>query len=243
MKPVPFLSHLERYRKQKKCGVLVLIDPDKAKPEELKRRILPGVMAYLVGGSVITSGRIEKTIRALRQLTNRPIFLFPGHSIQTAEGADGILLPSLISGRNPDYLIGQHVHAAFAIERSGMEVIPAGYILCGGARVSGTQYITQTLPVPSDKPELVMATALAGIQLGMKVIYLEAGSGQDAPPDKKLVKEVAQRIQVPLIAGGGIRTASGISQLKNAGASAVVIGNILETHPGLLRDFLKAADD
>jgi putative glycerol-1-phosphate prenyltransferase len=237
MNSVNLYDQLRERRLRGDCGLLILIDPDKFSPgpDNWIERTDP--MAFLVGGSVLTIGNVEETIASVRRASSKPIYLFPGSCIQISSKADGILLPSLISGRNPEYLIGQHVQASFAIQRSGMHVFPVGYILCGGTRISSTQYITQSVPLPADKPELVIATALAGIQLGMKAIYLEAGSGQGETVPAELVRVVAEAVDCPILVGGGIRNLQSAQALKAAGATALVIGNILENEPRLIDEF------
>ena len=222
------------------CGFLILIDPDKVSVKNLKRLADSRALGFLVGGSLLTEGNLTETIVEIKKHSKKPVFLFPGHAIQVCTQADGILLPSLISGRNPEYLIGQHVHASLAIDRSGMEVIPTGYILTGGGgNISSTQYITQTLPIPDDKHELVLATALAGIQLGMELIYLEAGSGTDHPLSSSLVKTVSTKIRKPLLVGGGISEINTVRSFKKSGASILIIGNFLEKNIGFIDDLNK----
>ncbi len=221
-------EQLEQRKNRKTCGLLLLIDPDKCSLANLKKMAHSAADGFLIGGSLLTNGSNGTIIHELKKLTEKPVFLFPGHSIQIVPGADGILLPSLISGRNADYLIGQHVHASFAIQQLGLQVIPTGYLLIGEGMASTTQYITQTLPIPSDKPEIVLATAWAGLQLGMQAIYLEGGSGSGRPISPELVQTVSDQIKAPLIVGGGITQINESENLKNSGANMLVIGNALE---------------
>lgn len=232
-------AHFQKLKKTGRCGWLILVDPDKAGPEQLRRIGNASCTSFLVGGSLLENGKIEHTIQGLRKYSKKPVFIFPGHSIQVHSSADGILLPSLISGRNADYLIGQHVHAAPAIARSGMEVISCGYLLCGNAGISGTQYITQTLPIPKEQAGIACATAMAGVQLGMQSIYLEGGSGSGETADPAFVKKICHSVEVPVIVGGGIRTTGQAARLKKAGATLLVTGNILEEDPGMIREFEK----
>lgn len=178
----------------------------------------------------------EQTVKTLKANSKIPVVIFPGNNYQVSNKADAILFLSLISGRNPEYLIGQHVVAAPLIKESGIEVIPTGYILVDGGRISTTSYITQTVPVPNDKPEIAVATALAGQMLGMKLIYLEAGSGAIQTVRREIIAKVKQTLSVPLIVGGGICTAEGAEEICKAGADILVIGNILEKDPTLLME-------
>lgn len=212
-----------------------LIDPDKFDHELLKKISgIKHVDFIFVGGSMVFSQRVPELIKNLKETFNLPVILFPGSVFQVYEEADAILFLSLISGRNPEYLISQQVIAAPLIEQTKLEVIPCGYILVDGGRVSSTAYITQTIPIPADKVDLVAATALAGKFLGHKLIYLEAGSGalRTVPPD--VIREVASRTKLPVIVGGGLRTREAIEESFNAGATCVVLGSVIENNPDFL---------
>jgi putative glycerol-1-phosphate prenyltransferase len=176
----------------------------------------------------------EKVILFLKKNTNVPIVIFPGNNYQVSNSADAILLLSLISGRNAEYLIGQHVIAAPILHESGLEIIPTGYMLIDGGRVSTTSYITQTVPIPHDKIEIALATALAGEQLGLRTIYLEAGSGAEQSISTEMIRALKQTITIPIITGGGIRTPEQADALTEAGVNMIVIGNVLEKKPELL---------
>ena len=178
----------------------------------------------------------EATIEAIKLQCNIPVVIFPGSNYQLSNKADAVLFLSLISGRNPEYLIGQQVMAAPAIKQMGLEAISTGYILVDGGRTSSTSYITQTMPVPHDKIDLAIATAQAGELLGMKLIYLEAGSGAKKPISAEMIAAVKRNISVPLIVGGGIRTSEQAEEICKAGADILVVGNALEETPGLLMD-------
>lgn len=218
----------------------VLIDPDKQTRESLTALLEKisncKVDVILVGGSLLLDNRFEQTLTILRQNTTAPIVLFPGNNYQVSNRADAILLLSLISGRNPEYLIGQHVTAAPLIRESGLEVIPTGYMLIDGGRVSTTSYMTQTVPIPFDKPDIAIATAMAGEMLGLKAIYLEAGSGAHRSISSAMLRAVKNTVSIPIITGGGIRTAEQAEALAEAGASMIVVGNALEKQPELLME-------
>lgn len=221
---------------QAKKQLAVLIDPDKVSDDKLKQLIDSTTLAdyYFVGGSLLSEDSIEKTILTLKKLTNKPILIFPGNGFQISKSADGILLLSLISGRNPELLIGQHVQFASILKNSQLEIIPTGYILVDGGKPTSVSYISNTTPIPNNKPEIAAATALAGTQLGLKCIYLEAGSGAEISVSPQTIKLVKQQINVPLIVGGGIKSKQQLQQAFDAGADIVVIGNALEKDSNLL---------
>ena len=195
---------------------------------------------FFVGGSVITHGSIHQTIQLLKQHTDIPVIIFPGNASQVDKHADALLYLSLISGRNPDLLIGQHIISAPAIKEFGLEVISTGYILIDSGNVTTVQYVSNTKPIPHDGIEIAMSTALAGEYLGMKLIYLEAGSGARRTVSEKMIKEVRNEITVPLIVGGGIRTAEKAKDIYLAGADIVVIGNAIETNANLMTEIAEA---
>jgi phosphoglycerol geranylgeranyltransferase len=189
--------------------VALLIDPDNHTDASLIKTLSVARTAaidfVLVGGSLI-SKPIDRFVEIIKKESTAPVILFPGSLLQLSEKADGILLLSLISGRNPDYLIGNHVLAAHFLKKSGLEIIPTGYILIDGKSVSSVEYISNTRPIPVEKPDIVVATAMAGEMLGHKLIYLEAGSGADRRVSEGLVANVKKNIGIPLMVGGGIRT-------------------------------------
>jgi phosphoglycerol geranylgeranyltransferase len=209
----------------------LLIDPEKLSSAILKKTVEVAsdaqVDIIMVGGS-LTSLPIDETLVAIKSITQIPVVLFPGNLLQMSSKADGILLLSLISGRNPEYLIGNHVLASQFLKKSGLEIIPTGYILIDGHYLSSVEYISNTRPIPSDKADLILATALAGEQLGLKLIYLEAGSGANNRVRKEIVTRVKESITIPLIVGGGLRTPEDIRELYKAGAAGVVVGTAVE---------------
>jgi phosphoglycerol geranylgeranyltransferase len=209
----------------------LLIDPEKQTKEILEKTIekasLSRIDVILVGGS-LTSRPVDDLITAIKSMTSIPVVLFPGNLLQISPKADGILLLSLISGRNPEYLIGNHVLVSQFLKKSQLEIISTGYILVDGASLSSVEYISNTRPIPSDKDEIVVATALAGEQLGHKLIYLEAGSGSNCHVKEETVEKVKDSITIPLIVGGGIRSAEHIRMLYKAGADGVVVGSAIE---------------
>jgi phosphoglycerol geranylgeranyltransferase len=221
-----------------KKQLAIVIDPDKI-DQTLDQIIalsqtLP-VSYFFVGGSILIQDNFEKTILKLKE-TKIPVIIFPGSNYQLSPNADALLMLSLISGRNPDYLIHQQVQASIPIHLSGIQTIPTGYILIDGGVYSSTQYISNTTPIPRDKPEIVAATALAGVQLGMKSIYLEAGSGASIPVSAACITMTKKYCKVPLIIGGGITNAAQAKMALDAGANIIVVGNILEKDPSILTE-------
>ena len=213
----------------------ILIDPDYEKDTRFEKLLgyLNEGMAdiVLVGGSTSESDNIDRVICKIREATQVPILIFPGNVFQLSGRADALILPSLISGRNPDYLIGKHVEAASIIHKSGIPVFSMGYILIEGGSQSATSYITQTTPIPSDQYQLAAQTALAGQLLGMKCIYLESGSGATHPAQSEMIQDVKSVLNIPLIVGGGIREVHDLISAVEAGADMVVVGTIIEQYP------------
>lgn len=223
--------------------LVLLIDPDKYSVHSLIATLYAAeeskVSLLLVGGSLV-SDRIDSTIEIIKKHSAIPVAIFPGSLMQLTNKADAIFLLSLISGRNPDYLIGNHVLAAPFLKKSKLEIIPTGYILIGEGNGSSVEYISNTKPIPSDKYDLVVATALAGEFLGNKLIYLESGSGVNVPAHPDLIKEVKRNISLPLIVGGGISKPEQVYDISKAGADIIVIGNAVENDINVLNLFAKA---
>lgn len=220
----------------------LLIDPDKYTANSLIATIFAaddsGADIILIGGSLV-SDRIDSTVELIKKNTNIPVVLFPGSLMQLSKKADAILLLSLISGRNPDFLIGNHVLAAPYLKKSGLETIPTGYILVGSGN-SSVEYISNTKPIPDDKIDIIVATAIAGELVGNRLIYLESGSGAEKPFNIEVIKEVKRNISVPLIVGGGIKTPMQINEITKAGADVVVVGNAVEHNIQILDSLVKA---
>jgi phosphoglycerol geranylgeranyltransferase len=231
-------------RQQNKKLTAVLIDPDKAEDTHLDHLLQcthhAGVDMLLLGGSLLSENRVDKVAKSIKQRTALPVILFPGHALQLTAAADAILFHSLISGRNPEYLIGQHVQAAPMIRHMNIETISAGYILVDGGQISTTSYITQTIPVPAHKSEIAVATALAGEMLGMKMIYLEAGSGARRTVPEELIRDVVENISIPVWTGGGIDQPEKAYRVAKAGSDVVVFGNIFEKDTTFMKDMIQA---
>lgn len=216
----------------------VLVDPEKAKRDQLLQlaQLAENSNAdfIFVGGSTLITDTMAECVETLKSNCSLPVVLFPGSNKQVHPAADALLLLSLISGRNAEWLINQHVEAAFTLKQSKLEIIPTGYILVDGGRETSVTYVSQTRPIPSDKTDIAAATALAGVQLGLKVIYMDAGSGALKTVPAKMIRAVKREINVPLIIGGGIDTEAKAQRACNAGADVVVVGNALEKDPTLL---------
>ena len=185
----------------------VLIDPDKfGSLETVHLAEAAGVDILLVGGSLLTNGNFSKCIQKIKKSTHIPVLIFPGNNLQISKDADGILLLSLISGRNADLLIGKHVVAAPILRSSKLEIIPTGYMLIESGKQTTALYMSATNPIPGDKDDIAMCTAAAGEMLGLKIIYMDAGSGALKPVSENMIKKVSKEIKIPLIIGGGINT-------------------------------------
>ena len=209
----------------------VLIDPEKFSGENytcLIEKLPEQVTHIFVGGSTGTSAQSEFCVDFIKTKTNLPVVLFPGDKEQITEKADGILLLSLISGRNPEYLIEQHIKAVPKLLNAGLEIIPTGYLLLDGGNQSAVARVSKTKPIQQDEIELIKNTALAGEMLGMQLVYLEAGSGALIPVSEKVITQVKRDLNIPLIVGGGIRNATQLKKAYKAGADLVVIGTAFE---------------
>jgi putative glycerol-1-phosphate prenyltransferase len=221
----------------------LLIDPENYEVDSLKKMISTanesGIDFFMVGGSLL-SDSIDKTIDLIKIHSDIPVILFPGNLLQVSDKANGILLLSLISGRNPDLLIGNHVLAAKMLKKSTLEIIPTGYILINGGQVSSVEYISNTKPIPANKTEIIVSTAIAGQLLGHKTIYLEAGSGAINSPGANVIKHVKENINIPLIVGGGLKSPEDIEQACIAGANMIVVGNVLEKNPAIINSLVNA---
>lgn len=216
----------------------VLIDPDKVNELHMDKICHncneAGVDFFFVGGSLLTNGDLANTVLSIKNRSTIPVVLFPGNHQQVDEHADAILLLSLISGRNPDLLIGQHVLAAQRLKSAEIEIMPTGYLLIDGGNMTTVQYVSGTAPIPVNRPEIAATTALAGEQLGMKLIFAEAGSGAKHPVPAEMIRAIRREINIPLIVGGGIRTPEKAEESYAAGADIVVVGNQFETNPELI---------
>jgi putative glycerol-1-phosphate prenyltransferase len=230
------LETISHNRRKGKKMFTVLVDPDRVRENEClelaDRATAARADYFFVGSSIMTGDGFERCIQLLKR-TGLPVIIFPGNTTQISSKADGILFLSLISGRNPEMLIGRHVQAAPVLKNSSLEIIPTGYMLIDSGSPTSVSYMSGTLPIPRDKDEIAVCTAIAGEMLGLKMIYLDAGSGARFPVSNSMVEAVNKNINVPLIAGGGIRTPEKAAELCQAGADMIVVGNVLEKEPAL----------
>jgi len=239
--PVSVYSGLTTAKKSGRKKFAILIDPDKVRlqafPDIVGEAQRHGVDYFFIGGSLILNDMLDEVLVNIREKSNIPLVLFPGSSYQLSTKADAILFLSLISGRNAELLIGKQVITAPFLKASGLEVMPTGYILVDGGVPTTVSYISNTQPVPADKNEIAYSTALAGELLGLRLIFLDAGSGARNPVSPEMVRMVSGGINIPLIVGGGIRTTEMIRKNLEAGADLIVIGDAIEKNPGLISPF------
>lgn len=225
----------------------VLIDPDKSGNraiEQLARSANDsGVDYFFVGGSLLINNRLDESIRILKDTAGIPVVLFPGNTLQMSWKADAILFLSLISGRNAEMLIGRHVVAAPYLKLSPLEVISTGYMLIESGKPTAVSYMSNSDPIPHDKDDIAMCTAMAGEMLGLKLIFMDAGSGATNPVSADMIRHVKQSISIPLLVGGGIRTPEKAVESAVAGADLLVIGNAFEKDPGLIREITRAVKE
>lgn len=240
-------SIYERFKSDKAKGkknFVVLIDPDDVKTQNIKQIVdiasRAKVDCFLLGGSLIMNDTLDYSISQIKEACNIPVVLFPGNSLQLSYRADAMLFLSLISGRNPDLLIGKHVETASFLYASPLEIISTGYMLIDGGVPTSVSYMSNTYPIPSNKDDIAVCTALAGELIGMKIIYMDAGSGAKTPIPKSMIQAVGERLKIPLIVGGGIRTPEKALENVQAGADVIVVGNAIEKDPALVTDIAAA---
>jgi phosphoglycerol geranylgeranyltransferase len=234
-------------KNQKTKLLAVLLDPDKVVLETIDTLISkinqsPATHIF-IGGSLVLYNNINQLIIKIKKRCGLPIVLFPGNPTQIGDQADAILFLSLLSGRNPDYLIGHQVQAAPILKKTTLEIIPTAYILIESGNKTAVAKVSKTKPIARNQPELAIATAIAGEMLGNKLVYLEAGSGAKFSVPLTTIAAVAQNISIPLIVGGGIKSQSEIQQAYEAGADLVVIGTAFEQNLDFFNDFIKPASN
>src|SRR3954452_4050009 len=231
-------QHFVKDKQLGKKSLAVLIDPDKVdnlKIDQLVTLSIESKVDYLfVGGSLIISNNLDECIQQIKSLCNIPVILFPGSPAQVSKYADALLYLSLVSGRNAELLIGQHVVSAPVVRQSGLEIMPTGYMVIDGGAPTTVSYISNAAPIPADKNEIAMCTAMAGEMLGMKLIYMDAGSGARRAITENMIEKVAKHIEVPLITGGGIGDPEKAYRNCKSGADVIVIGNAIEKNPALI---------
>jgi putative glycerol-1-phosphate prenyltransferase len=222
----------------------ILIDPDKITKSSIQSIVRLAVDAkvdyFFVGGSLVISDNLEECVLAIKKETETPVILFPGSPSQISKRADALLYLSLISGRNPELLIGQHVVSAPFVKKSGLEIISTGYIVIDGGAPTTVSYISNASPIPADKADIALCTAMAGEMLGNKLIYMDAGSGAKKAISEDMIFAVASNISIPLVVGGGIRDAEKAYRNCKAGADVIVVGNAIEKEPSLVSEMAAA---
>lgn len=242
--PQSIYESIVNSKKQGEKLFAVLVDPDKFESTEVIALCeSANVDLILVGGSIITNGNFEQCIQSIKKHTKIPVLIFPGNNLQISKSADGILLLSLISGRNADMLIGSHVLAASKLRSSKLEILSTGYMLIESGKQTAASYMSNTNPIPADKDDIAMATAMAGEMLGMKLLYMDAGSGAINCVSKTMIHKVSSNTTVPLIVGGGINTPEKALAACRSGADIVVVGNAIEKDPTLIQDIANAVHE
>ena len=235
---------LQAAKALKRKKFAVLIDPDKIKTKNIRQIIDLSISSkidyFFIGGSLLVNNVLNECIQDIKKYCNIPVILFPGGITQVSLYADAILLLSLISGRNPDLLIGRHVEVAPILAKSQLEVLSTGYMLIDGGVPTSASYMSNTTPIPNNKDEIAVCTALAGELLGLKLIYMDAGSGAKQPISLSMIASVSKHTSVPLIVGGGIRTPEQAYKSAKAGADVIVVGNAIESNPDLLVEIAQA---
>jgi phosphoglycerol geranylgeranyltransferase len=233
------IDTLRAKAKQGRKSIAVLVDPDKVEDSSKLQHLINMASEncidyFFVGGSLITTTNLAEVVKQIKDSVKIPVVLFPGNSMQIEPTADAILFLSLISGRNPELLIGQHVIAAPIIKNTRLEVIPTGYMLVNSGKTTSVAYISNTTPIPDDKYSLAACTAMAGEMLGLQSIYMDAGSGAEKEISARMIGAVRKSVSIPLIVGGGINTSRKAITALEAGADMIVVGNALEKDPELL---------
>lgn len=232
-------------KKEGRSGFAVLVDPDKVAPADMKYLAElcndAGVDYVLMGGSLVLADNLDACIQRFKAESNIPVLLFPGSPAQVTPYADGLLYLSLISGRNPELLIGQHVVSAPAVRASGLEVISTGYMVIDGGTPTTVSYMSHSAPIPANKPDIALCTAWAAELQGKHILYMDAGSGARNPISREMIHKVSSHTSIPLFIGGGIHTPEKVYENCQAGANIVVVGNAIERDPLLIRDLAQAS--
>jgi phosphoglycerol geranylgeranyltransferase len=241
---ISIYKSLEERKQQGRKSFAVLIDPDKVSANVLDELMSLSIEArvdyFFVGGSLVISNYLDECVQHIKRNCKIPVILFPGSPTQLSRYADALLYLSLISGRNPELLIGQHVVSAPVVKKSGLEIMPTGYMVIDGGAPTTVSYISNASPIPADKNEIAMCTAMAGEMLGMKLIYMDAGSGAKRPVTESMIEIVSHHITVPLVIGGGIPDPEKAYRNCKAGADLIVVGNAIEKDSSLIKEMAAA---
>ena len=237
-------AQLRSARKSSKKLFAVLVDPDKtdsrAAETIAKASAEAGVDFLFVGSSLLMNSSLDSCLQVLKKHCSIPLVLFPGNTMQISDHADAILFLSLISGRNADMLIGKQVLAAPLLKTSSLEIISTGYMLVDPGHLTSVTYMSNTLPIPHDKNDIAVSTAWAGELLGLKLLYMDAGSGARHTISRSMIEAVSKNTDMPLIVGGGIKTPEKALELCTAGADVIVVGNYIEKDPGIISEMADA---
>jgi len=237
-------THITESKKARKKLFAILVDPDKQDANTLLNTIEKAKLAqidfFFVGGSLLTNDSLNSCIRTIKLNCDIPVVLFPGNAMQVNDKADGILFLSLISGRNADMLIGKQVITAPILKQSSLEVLPTGYMLIDSGKPTTASYMSNTIPIPADKNAVAACTAMAGQMLGLKLIFMDGGSGAQNPISEKMITSVRQAVDCPIIIGGGISDGEKAIANCNAGADIIVVGNAIEKDETLISEIADA---
>ncbi len=237
-------QHFIKNKQQGHKSFAVLVDPDKVDQPKIEQLVSLATNAkvdyFLVGGSLLISNHLDDCIKQIKAICHIPVVLFPGSPSQVSKYADALLYLSLISGRNPELLIGHHVVSAPLVRKSGLEIMPTGYMVIDGGAPTTVSYISNATPIPSDKNEIALCTAMAGEMLGMKLIYMDSGSGAKRPVTESMIEMVASHIEAPLIIGGGINDPEKAYRNCKVGADVIVVGNAIEKDASLIKEMADA---
>ncbi len=237
-------QHFVKNKEQGHKSFAVLVDPDKVDQPKIEQLVSLATNSkvdyFLVGGSLLISNHLDDCIKQIKAICNIPVILFPGSPSQVSKYADALLYLSLISGRNPELLIGHHVVSAPLVRKSGLEIMPTGYMVIDGGAPTTVSYISNASPIPSDKNEIALCTAMAGEMLGMKLIYMDSGSGAKRPITESMIEMVANHIEAPLIIGGGIADPEKAYRNCKVGADVIVVGNAIEKDASLIKEMADA---
>jgi putative glycerol-1-phosphate prenyltransferase len=237
-------NNILKSKKEGKKIFAILIDPDKQTNEELLETVNiannSNVDYFFVGGSLLINNSLEQSILTIKSNSSIPVVLFPGNAMQVSENADAILFLSLISGRNPEMLIGQQVITAPLLKQTDLEVLSTGYMLIDSGKPTTVSYMSNTTPIPYEKNYVAACTAMAGEMLGLKLIFMDGGSGAKTPISSHMIKSVSDSVNVPLIIGGGICSADKALENCQAGADIIVVGNAIEKENGLIKEISEA---
>jgi putative glycerol-1-phosphate prenyltransferase len=240
-------TSLQQARQQQQKKIAVLLDPDNGSPKVVDALVGQAMAArvdyFFVGGSLVMNRQIGQWIQQIKSICNIPVILFPGSLWQVVPEADALFFLSLVSGRNADLLIGQHVVAAPILKQMPIEVMSTAYMLIDGGAPTTVSYISNSTPIPADKAQIAVCTAMAAELLGMKIIYMDSGSGAKNAISESMIQAVSQHVPLPLVVGGGIRTPERAALSCKAGADVVVVGNVLEKDPSLIGEMAKAVHE